>query len=119
MVAVAGTATSVVSIREAMEVYDSARVHGSVVTAFELHGIAERLASLPLEDRRGVAGLDPNRAPVIVAGLVILEEVMRMACVASFTASESDILQGMILEASGLFAAEGAGANARRGGKKR
>ena len=38
VVAVAGTATSVVSIREAMEVYDSSRVHKAVVAAGELRG---------------------------------------------------------------------------------
>ena len=57
-----------------------------------------RLAALPLEQRRQVVGLDPGRAPVIVAGLVILEEVMRAAETDRFTVSESDILQGMVLE---------------------
>lgn len=100
MVAVAGTATSVVSIREAMEAYDSKRVHGALVTNTELAAITGRLASLPLAERAQVVGLDPGRAPVITAGMVILEEVMRAAGVAAFTASESDILQGMILEAA-------------------
>lgn len=98
MVAVAGTATSVVSIREEMAVYDSDRVHGSTVTQEELGAVRARLAALPLEQRRQVAGLDPGRAPVIVAGLVILEEVMRAAEMDRFTVSESDILQGMVLE---------------------
>lgn len=100
MIAVAGTATTAVSIRERMEVYDSARVHGAQVTLGELTGITRRLAALPLAERRQVAGLDPARAPVITAGLLILEEVMRAAGVDAFTASESDILQGMILEAA-------------------
>lgn len=100
MVAVAGTATTAVSVREAMEVYDSACVHGSVVTRGDVTAIAARLAALPLEQRRQVVGLDPGRAPVITAGMIILDEVMRAAGVDSFTASESDILQGMILEAA-------------------
>lgn len=98
MVAVAGTATTAVSIREAMEVYDSECVHGAVVTLDELRRITARLARLPLEQRAQVTGLDPGRAPVIVAGMVILEEVMRAAGVEAFTVSESDILQGIILE---------------------
>lgn len=100
VVAVAGTATSVVSIREAMEVYDSSRVHKAVVTAGELAAIEERLAAEPLEERRTTVGLDPKRAGVIVAGFVILEEVLALAGADAYTASESDILHGMIFEAA-------------------
>lgn len=100
VVAVAGTATSVVSIREAMETYDSSRVHKAVVTADELRTIEERLAAETLEERKVTVGLDPKRAGVIVAGLVILEEVLALAGADAYTASESDILHGMIFEAA-------------------
>lgn len=100
VVAVAGTATSVVSIREAMEVYDSSRVHKAVVAAGELAAIEERLAAELLEERRTTVGLDPKRAGVIVAGFVILEEVLALAGADAYTASESDILHGMIFEAA-------------------
>lgn len=98
LVAVAGTATSVVSVRDCMEVYDSARVHKAVVDRATLDEVCERLASLPLEERKRVVGLDPGRAPVIVAGLVILQEICSLAGVDSFTVSESDILHGIILD---------------------
>ena len=100
VVAVAGTATSVVSIRERMGIYDSERVHGAVVRAEELRGVTQLLADLPLARREQVVGLDPKRAPVIVAGMLILEEVLSLAQASSFTASESDILQGIVLAAA-------------------
>ena len=100
VVAVAGTATRVVSIRETMETYDSSRVHKAVVAAGELAAIEERLAAEPLEERRTTVGLDPKRAGVIVAGFVILEEVLALAGADAYTASESDILHGMIFEAA-------------------
>lgn len=100
VVAVAGTATSVVAIREAMEVYDSSRVHRAQVTAGELRAIERHLAGETLEERKRTVGLDPKRAGVIVAGLVILEEVLALAGAEAYTASESDILHGMILEAA-------------------
>ena len=99
MVAVAGTATSVVSIREAMEVYDSSRVHLARVTMGDMDALLERLAALPLAERRKVVGLEPKRAPVIVAGVVIMQEVMRMGGFDAFTVSESDILAGVIYSA--------------------
>lgn len=100
LVAVAGTATTVVSVRDAMEVYDSARVHGSVVTREQLDEVFRRFASVPMEKRRLIVGLDPDRAPVIVAGMVILQEVLAAAGADSFTVSESDILEGIVLAAA-------------------
>lgn len=97
MVAVAGTATTVVSIREAMETYDSSRVHKARVTRGQLDGIASRLGSQPLATRRQTVGLDPDRAPVIVAGFLILQTIMDLLGVSEFTVSESDILQGIVL----------------------
>ena len=99
IVAVAGTATSVVSVDKQMVVYDSAEVHGTRVPASTLQGIYDRLRALPLEERKQVVGLEPARAGVIVAGMGILLEVLAAAGCESFTVSESDILQGIILGA--------------------
>lgn len=100
LVAVAGTATSVVSVCEHMETYDTSRVHKAVVTRAVLDQVYELLAGLPLAERRHVVGLDPGRAPVIVAGLIILQVVLDLAETDSFTVSESDIMHGVILNAA-------------------
>lgn len=100
VVAVAGTATTVVSIRERMETYDSTRVHKARVSRRELLEVYERLAALPLSARKNVVGLDPKRAPVMVAGLLILLEVLDFAGIDAFTVSETDILHGITLAAS-------------------
>ena len=96
LVAVAGTATSAVSVRERMERYDAGKVHGYRMGADALADELARLAAMPLAKRRGVIGLDPDRAPVIVAGFVILSQVLRLAGVDGYTASEADILQGAL-----------------------
>lgn len=100
VVAVAGTATTVVSIRERMETYDSSRVHKARVSRQDLFEVYERLAALPLSARKKVVGLDPKRAPVMVAGLLILLEVLDFAGVDAFTVSETDILHGITLAVS-------------------
>ena len=100
LVAVAGTATTVVSIRERMRVYDTARVHKALVTRPELDAVHDELRRVPLAERERIVGLDPGRAPVIVAGMVILRAVLDLAGVDSFTVSESDILHGIILDAA-------------------
>ena len=52
---------------------------------------------LPLEQRKQVRGLDPARAPTIVAGAVILGEVMRLFGLQAVEVSEHDILRGAAL----------------------
>ncbi len=94
--AVAGTATSAISMREEMRVYDSERVHGARMDVDQLEQLAGRLAAMTEREREQVTGLDPKRAPVIVAGLLILTAVLRSFGFGAFTASESDILQGML-----------------------
>lgn len=96
LVAVAGTATTAVSVHERMERYDASAVHGYRVGKAVLDEELARLAALPLAQRRDVVGLDPDRAPVIVAGFVILSQVLRLAGVDAYTASETDILQGAL-----------------------
>jgi len=97
-VAVAGTATSCAAIDLELDPYDPARVEGHVVTRARLEDLRDRLAALPLAERRGVTGLDPNRAPTIVAGTVILLEVLGAFALDAFEASERDILWGVALE---------------------
>lgn len=97
IVAVAGTATSVVSMHKEMKVYDSSQVDGVSVSRETLQGLYDRLRSMPLAQRKQVVGLQPERASVIVAGLGILLEVLDAAGCKTFTVSESDILQGLVL----------------------
>lgn len=97
IVAVAGTATSVVSIDEAMEVYDSERVHKTIVADSTLVSVLDLLSSIPEAERKQVVGLEPKRAGVIIAGMLILQSVLDVLGVQSFTVSEYDILQGIIM----------------------
>ena len=105
MVAVAGTATSLAAIDLALDPYDPERVHGYRVSGPTLLDILETLAEMTLEQRQQVTGLEPGRAGVIVAGLLILQAVMAYAGLPSTLVSEHDILYGMVLDLG-----EGAGA---------
>jgi len=97
-VAVAGTATQCASIDLALDPYDPQRVEGHRITRERLEELRDRLAALPLAQRREVTGLDPNRAPTIVAGTVVLLEVLGAFALDAFEASERDILWGVALD---------------------
>ena len=62
----------------------------------------ERLASLPLAERRELPGLEPERAPVIVGGALIVREVLDHYGLGGLEASERDLLHGAALEAAEL-----------------
>jgi exopolyphosphatase/guanosine-5'-triphosphate,3'-diphosphate pyrophosphatase len=101
-IGVAGTITSLAALDLGLVEYDRDRVHGHRLGDAAVRAQLERLAALPLAERRLVPGLEPERAPVIVAGAVILREVMRHFRLAAIEASERDILYGIALEAAAL-----------------
>jgi exopolyphosphatase/guanosine-5'-triphosphate,3'-diphosphate pyrophosphatase len=96
-IAVAGTATSLGAIAQKLEPYDPEKVHGYVLSLDEIDEMLEHLASLPLQERREVPGLHPDRAPTIVAGAIILAETLRMFGLERAEVSEHDILRGAAL----------------------
>jgi exopolyphosphatase / guanosine-5'-triphosphate,3'-diphosphate pyrophosphatase len=101
-IGVAGTITSLGGLDLGLEEHDRERVHGHVLTRDALQRQLERLASLPLEERRKLRPLDPDRAPVIVAGAVIVREVVDFLGVGALEVSERDILDGAALAAADL-----------------
>src|SRR5205823_5287474 len=86
--------------------YDRERVHGHRLALEAARRQLERLAALPLPERREVAALDPDRAPVIVAGAVILTETLAFFGLDAIEVSERDILDGIALAAAELPAPE-------------
>ena len=99
-IAVAGTATQLAAIDLGLAERDRDRVHGHVMQLASVRRMFEQLASVPLEERRRTRGLDPDRAPTIVAGAGILVEAMEAFGLGSVEASETDILHGAALSAS-------------------
>lgn len=96
-IGVAGTATSLAAIAQRLEPYDPARVHGYRVGKHEARQMLEHLAAIPLEEREQTPGLDPARAPTIVAGVLILIQVLDLFGLDELEVSEHDILRGAAL----------------------
>jgi exopolyphosphatase/guanosine-5'-triphosphate,3'-diphosphate pyrophosphatase len=103
-IGVAGTITTLAALE--LGGYDPQRVHGYRLSREGVGAQLDRLASLPLAQRRELAGLEPERAPVIVAGAVIVREVLDRYGLAGLEVSERDILHGAALEAAALPPAE-------------
>jgi exopolyphosphatase/guanosine-5'-triphosphate,3'-diphosphate pyrophosphatase len=99
-VAVAGTATQLAAIDLALEPYDRSRIEGHRLPRERLEALRDRLAAVPLAERRQITGLDPARAPTIVAGVAILLEVVSAFGLDGVEVSERDILWGVALDST-------------------
>jgi len=99
-IGVAGTITSLAALE--LGRYDPEEVHGYRLSREGVEAQLERLASLPLAERRELPGLEPERAPVIVGGAVIVDEVLRRYGLEELDVSEHDLLHGAALEAAAL-----------------
>jgi len=99
-VAVAGTPASLVAIDLGLEPYDPEAVEGHVLDLPTVQHWLSRLSAMPLAARRQVTGLHPDRAEAIVAGLVMLIEVMRAFDLTEIEVSEHDILYGGAIRAA-------------------
>jgi exopolyphosphatase/guanosine-5'-triphosphate,3'-diphosphate pyrophosphatase len=81
-------------------------VHGDRLSRERVGELLDRLAALPLAERERVHGLASARAPVIVAGLVVLHEILVYYDIAELSVSERDLLDGVALAAAELPAPE-------------
>jgi len=62
----------------------------------------ERLAAMTVDERRALPEMDPERAPVIVAGAAILVEALEHYDLEAIEFSERDLLDGIALAATEL-----------------
>jgi exopolyphosphatase / guanosine-5'-triphosphate,3'-diphosphate pyrophosphatase len=99
---VAGTITTLAALDLGLDEPDGLGTHGHRLTLEAVRAQRERLAALPLDERRRLPGLHPERAPVIVAGAILVEQVLRHFALEALEVSERDILHGAALEAAEL-----------------
>ena len=93
---VAGTVTTLSAIHMELELYSSELVDGSIMTFNQIAQIIHRLKIKPLEERKMIRGLKPERADVILAGAVILWEIMRQFHFDKLLVSDRGLRFGLI-----------------------
>lgn len=99
-IAVAGTPAILAAMDLGLERVEPDRIEGHVLELATVQKLCSRIASLPLAERRGLRGMDPDRAPTIVAGVIILIKAMRAFALQRITVSQHDILYGAALHAA-------------------
>ena len=102
LVGVGGTATSLIAIRDHLDPYDPAKVHLNHISIDEVLQIEGLLASKTLKEREDITGLQAKRAPVMLAGTILLAELMKNSGFKHLVVSESDLLFGLVVTAAAV-----------------
>lgn len=98
VVGIAGTVTTLAAVALGMSTYDSSRVHGHVMSVSELERVVDLLARVPLEERKTLAGLEPKRADVIVAGGLVALAFLKHVGASSVIVSDRGVRWGLAEE---------------------
>ena len=102
LVGVGGTATSLIAIRDHLDPYDPSKVHLNHISLDEMSQIEGLLASKTLKEREDITGLQAKRAPVMLAGTILLAELMKNSGFKHLVVSESDLLFGLVITAAAV-----------------
>ena len=102
LVGVGGTATSLIAVRDHLDPYDPAKVHLNHISLDEVLQIEGLLASKTLKEREDITGLQAKRAPVMLAGTILLAELMKNSGFKHLVVSESDLLFGLVITAAAV-----------------
>jgi exopolyphosphatase/guanosine-5'-triphosphate,3'-diphosphate pyrophosphatase len=101
-IGVAGTVTQLATLDLGLEREEPDLVHAHRLTTDAVASLLQRLAAMPVEEIRQLRGMHPGRAPVIVAGTVVVLETLRRFGLDELEVSEHDIMHGAALAAAAL-----------------
>ena len=96
-----GAVTNITAVGHRLATYDPAVVQGSVLERAEIDRQIELYRSLDADARRSIAGLQPKRAEVILAGACIVRTVMEKLSKQRFTVSDRGLRHGVLAERFG------------------
>ncbi|HKN18477.1 MAG TPA: hypothetical protein VJW95_01670, partial [Dissulfurispiraceae bacterium] len=96
-VATGGTATTAAAIDMGLETYNADSIHLHTISLKALKAILEYLLSLPLRERNIVRGLEPERADIIIPGIIILLTLMEILKTEVMIVSDYGLLEGILL----------------------
>jgi exopolyphosphatase/guanosine-5'-triphosphate,3'-diphosphate pyrophosphatase len=101
LVAMGGAVTCIAAVKHGLVHYDPTIVQGTVLDRAEVERQIELYRSRGASARRGIAGLQPQRAEVILAGACIVRTVMAKLGTQTLTVSDRGLRHGVLAERFG------------------
>ncbi|HET9261332.1 MAG TPA: Ppx/GppA family phosphatase [Acidimicrobiia bacterium] len=105
LVGMGGAMTNITAVSLRLDPYDPDVVQGATVPFKDVERQIGMYRSMDQEERRSIVGLQPNRAPVILAGALIVATIMEKLGKDSVTVSDRGLRHGLIRERFGMFPA--------------
>lgn len=101
-IGIGGTITTLGAMDMSMAIYDAERIQGHSLTLQHIEALIARIASTSPEDRKTMVGLEPKRSDIILAGAVILREIMVHFRLQEVVVSDYDNLEGILIVDAGI-----------------
>jgi exopolyphosphatase/guanosine-5'-triphosphate,3'-diphosphate pyrophosphatase len=98
LVGIGGTVTSMGAVMHRMEKYDAEVIQGTKITLEEVNRQLKQYSSMRVAERMGIAGLQPKRADVILAGAGIVKTIMEILDIESLTVSDRGLRHGIMFD---------------------
>lgn len=95
LVAVGGTATTLVAMACGLAVYDPAYVHLHALTAADVNRCISLMTGKTAAEIAELPGVQAKRAPVLLGGALIVRELLAAGGYSELTVSENSLLAGM------------------------
>lgn len=95
-IGVGGTVTSLASMLQELEVYDTAKVQDFIIHQEDVNRMLKKLSSMSYDEKCHMTGLMPERADIIVAGVAILDSLMEYFALPEIMVSDRDLSEGLL-----------------------
>jgi len=97
LIGTGGTITTLAAIDLGLEGYNPERLHGHTISLERLYNIRDRLISLPFKERQAIPGLEPERADLIIPGILLTIRIMEVAGLSEIMVSDYGLLEGIMI----------------------
>jgi exopolyphosphatase/guanosine-5'-triphosphate,3'-diphosphate pyrophosphatase len=95
LIGLAGSVTTVAAIALGLSEYDSTIIHGSQISAQDVHRVTQNLLAMTRAERAKLGPMHEGRIDVIGSGALVLDRIMVRTGLKQVVVSERDILDGI------------------------
>ena len=95
LIGLAGSVTTVAALALGLDAYDSSKIHGSRISAADVHRITQELLVMRRSQRAALGPMHEGRVDVIGGGALVLDRIMTLTGINEVVVSERDILDGI------------------------
>jgi exopolyphosphatase/guanosine-5'-triphosphate,3'-diphosphate pyrophosphatase len=98
VIGIGGAAATLAAVKHGLAAYDGEVVHGSTLELAEIDRQIELYRTRGAAERRAIAGLEPDRADVILAGACIVRAALALLGAAAMVVSDRGLRHGLLEE---------------------